>query len=431
MGEPKAEELKRFYDERSKITKYDRFRYDEQGNLTEYNTKGALVKTIVLPTYRPPTEDERIQMEQERKDAIAQANRTLEDARTRLYSAIQSNASKQEILDENDKVREADIVLQNIRFPLRQTTMETGIKIRDIYFDQVQETRVFPYPIAFSHVRPFTLQQQYVRVGDIALPQMVSVAEAKAEAKAEVEEKVILFSDQDMETSPYGFLALSWPVAIAIKDKTYRSVRHAIFAELAMEFNDTERAAAIEASDGDIHYSVDDVAGGREVNQTQWNKKLLYLINLANAIKFKNYPELAQRLVETGRAVIGAYEPNDLQIGIGLSMDNVKAKDKLAWTGENMLGKALMKIRDLIVAERIAAQPVKRVRKPRSAASASAIAAPSAVPNVAQSVAPIAALGAAPNVAPSAAPPVAPSAAPPVAPIAPPSVRRGPRVAPQ
>ena len=407
MGEPKAEELKRFYDERSKITKYDRFRYDEQGNLTEYNTKGALVKTIVLPTYRPPTEDERIQMEQERKDAIAQANRTLEDARTRLYSAIQSNASKQEILDENDKVREADIVLQNIRFPLRQTTMETGIKIRDIYFDQVQETRVFPYPIAFSHVRPFTLQQQYVRVGDIALPQMVSVAEAKAE----VEEKVILFSDQDMETSPYGFLALSWPVAIAIKDKTYRSVRHAIFAELAMEFNDTERAAAIEASDGDIHYSVDDVAGGREVNQTQWNKKLLYLINLANAIKFKNYPELAQRLVETGRAVIGAYEPNDLQIGIGLSMDNVKAKDKLAWTGENMLGKALMKIRDLIVAERIAAQPVKRVRKPRSAISAAASAVPSAVPPVA----PSAALG----------------AAPPVAPIAPPSVRRGPRVAPQ
>ena len=41
MGEPTAEELKRFYDERSKITKYDRFRYDEQGNLTEYNTKGA------------------------------------------------------------------------------------------------------------------------------------------------------------------------------------------------------------------------------------------------------------------------------------------------------------------------------------------------------------------------------------------------------
>jgi ribA/ribD-fused uncharacterized protein len=423
MGEPTAEELKRFYDERSKITKYDRFRYDEQGNLTEYNTKGALVKTIVLPTYRPPTEDERIQMEQERKDAIAQANRTLEDAQTRLYSAIQSHASEQEILEENDKVRVADIMLQNIRFPLRQTTMETGIKIRDIYFDQVQETRVFPYPIAFSHIRPFTLQQQYARVGDIPLPPMVSVAEATAA----VEEPVILFSDQDSETSPYGFLALNWPVSIPIKDKIYKSARHAIFAELAMEFNDKERAAAIEAADSDIHYSVDDVAGGREVNQLQWNKKLSYLINLVHAIKFKNYPELAQRLVETGRAVIGAYEPNDLQIGIGLSMDNVKAKDKLAWTGENMLGKALMKIRDLIVAERIAAQPVKRVRKPRSAASASAIAAPSASAIAAPSAAPIAA----PNVALGAAPNVAPSAAPPVAPIAPPSVRRGPRVAPQ
>ena len=412
MGEPNAEELRRFYEERSKPNKRDRFRIDEQGNLAEYNNKDTLIKTIVLPTYRKPTEEEIKEMEQERKDKIVLANRAFEDARRKLYQALQDrDMGHSDIVALNLEVRDADIMLQNARFPLRGVMTESGIKIKEMDFDQLQETRVFPYDIAFSQARPFTLQQQYVRVGDIPLPPMISVAEAKA---AEiVPETIILFSDQDMETSPNGFLALGWPVAISVKNKTYPSARHAIFSELATEFNDMERASAIEKaeSSADIRYTLDDVAGGREINQMKWNTTLSSLMDMVNLSKFKQYPELAQRLVELpNSAIIGAYEPNDIQIGIGLSIDNVKAMDKLSWTGENLLGKALMKIRADLMVERaqIAAQ---KVRRPKTTISVL----PSTAPLIPEqsSIAPITAL----------AVPVQPSLTQ--------SVRKGPRIAPQ
>jgi len=428
MGEPSAEELRRFFGERSKPNKKDRFQFDKQGNLAEYDMKGKLVKTIVLPTYRPPTEEEIREMEKERFDNMVVANRTFEDARRRLFQAVQQQTvSRSEIVDLNREVRDADILLQRARFPLRGVTTEL-VKIKDLDFDQLQETRKYPYDIAFSEVRPYTLQQQYVRIGDIPLPQMVSVAEAKQAVEA-VPETVILFSDQDMETSPYGFLALSWPVAIPFHDKQYASARHAIFAELATEFGDVERATAIQATEtgAEIRYTLEDVAGGREVNQMKWNTTLSRLIDTVNLAKFKQYPELAQRLMELpSPLVIGAVEPNDLHIGIGMSMDNVKAKDKLSWTGENWLGKALLTIRENLIQERaqLVAQSMKKPRKVKTIVSTTSTGLPTTpgAPPMAQPVAPATVQMA--NVAPvSSVPPAVPTVAP--------SIRRGPRIAPK
>jgi ribA/ribD-fused uncharacterized protein len=444
-AEPTTDELRRFYDERSKPSKRERFQIDKQGNLAEYDTKRTLIKTIVLPTYRPPTEPEIKDMEEERIANIAAANRVFEDARRSLYQALQDGTSRRgDILDLNRSVRDADILLQKARFPLRSVHSEGHIKIKSIDFNQMQETRVFPYSIAFTEVRPFTLQQQYVRIGDIPLPQMVSLAEAQqANMPAET---VILVSDQNMEMSPYGILALGWTVAIPYKEKMYKSARHAIFAELAREFN-PERADAIQnaESSSDIRYTIDDTEGGRAVNQMKWNTTLSRLIDEVNLVKFKQYPELRQRLMDLpSPLVIGAYEPNDTYMGIGLSIDNVKAKDKLAWTGENLLGKALMKIRENFIAERaqLVAESVKRPRKPRGppkAASTSVqgttpmgVAPPLLPPNVGvtpmslaqlnmASAAPVSSVAQMTNTVPVAAPIAAPVA----------SVRRGPRIAPR
>ena len=439
-AEPTSEELRRFYEERSKQTKRDRFRIDKQGDLAEYDTKGTLVKTIVLPTYRPPTEPEIKDMEEERIANIAAANHAFEDARRSLYQALQdSTSSRSDILDLNRSVRDADILLQKARFPLRSVHSESRIKIKEIDFNQMQETRVFPYSIAFTEVRPFTLQQQYVRIGDIPLPQVVSVAEAlQANVPAET---VILFSDQDMEMSPYGFLALGWTVTIPFKEKMYKSARHAIFAELAREFN-PERADAIQNAElsSDIRYTINDTEGGSAVNQMKWNMTLSRLIDEVNLVKFNQYNELAQRLMELpSPLIIGACEPNDTYMGIGLSIDNMKAKDKLAWTGENLLGKALMKIREIFIAKRtqLAEQSAKRPRKPRAPSAVSSTSVPGATPmglappllpsNVGVTPMSLAQLNMA-NAAPIAAPMAVPmaNAAPMVA-----SVRRGPRIPPR
>jgi ribA/ribD-fused uncharacterized protein len=78
----------------------------------------------------------------------------------------------------------------------------------------------------------------------------------------------------------------------------------------------------------------------------EWNdniKQLLYDVNIA---KFNQYPELVTRLLETKTAVLGAYIPNDNLIGIGMSLVNIQSKNPINWTGQNLLGKALMDIRE-------------------------------------------------------------------------------------
>ena len=115
-----------------------------------------------------------------------------------------------------------------------------------------------------------------------------------------------------------------------------------------------------------------------DANEPKWNdltKRLLYDINI---VKFNQYPELAGRLLETKNAQLGAYIPDDNLLGIGISLDNVQSLNPVNWTGQNLLGKALMDIRQKIRSDReLAAQqaapteekPVARRRKPAVASS--------------------------------------------------------------
>jgi len=59
--------------------------------------------------------------------------------------------------------------------------------------------------------------------------------------------------------------------------------------------------------------------------------------------------------LETKTAVLGAYIPNDNLIGIGLSLDNIQSKNPINWTGQNLLGKALMDIREKFRADMVLA----------------------------------------------------------------------------
>ena len=115
-----------------------------------------------------------------------------------------------------------------------------------------------------------------------------------------------------------------------------------------------------------ISYSLDDVPGDAEVNEPKWNDLTKQLITNINIEKFKQYPELTERLLQTKSATLGAYIPDDNLIGIGISLDNIQSKNPVNWTGQNILGKALMDIREKIIMERTVIQqaPVRRRKKP-------------------------------------------------------------------
>jgi ribA/ribD-fused uncharacterized protein len=342
-------ELKTFYRGRNKNPKL--FDYDDDGNLIEKNKEGEIIKTIPLPNYRLPTFEEYDEMEKKRMENIAILTKEFEDSRKELRAVLNNpDRLDSEVLRINRKVIEADAKLQNVRFPLHYVLKENGIEINQIDFDQPNEKRKYPFPIGIFQTRPFTLEEQYTRIGKLPEKPMITVAEANRALDSSV--PVILFSEP--ETNDYGFLSLKWVVDIEFNNTRYNSAWQAIKAEIAKSFNDEANLSKIMLAESPdtIEYSVEDVPGDKDVNEIKWTdltKKLLYDINLA---KFNQYPELTVRLLDTKNAKLGAYEPDDNLIGIGISIDNIQAQNPINWSGQNLLGVALMDIRDKLRIDR-------------------------------------------------------------------------------
>jgi hypothetical protein len=343
-------ELTRFYELKAKEVKAQlttkqkrqaKFGYDADGNLTEQ--EGDNLKTIPLPTYRAPSLEELDEMEQQRIKAIADASQAFDAARSELYEAIHTAGvtDPSVISTLNRRVLEADQRLQVVRFPLRYVAKVYPVMIRDIDFNQLQETRKFPYKIAMLQTNAFPLQEQYVRIGVAAPRRLVSVEEAQAAA----DETVLVFAEPDSNT--YGFLSLSWAVDLITSGRRYHSAKQALAGELAIHFKDEANAKKIsEAETADaVSYSVEDTPGGKEKNQGEWNKKQSELVYSINRVKFTAYPTLAKQLLDTKYTILGAYLPNDTVLGIGISINDPKSNIRKNWSGQNELGQALMKLR--------------------------------------------------------------------------------------
>jgi ribA/ribD-fused uncharacterized protein len=346
-------ELTRFYQSKAKeVTaqlakkekKEPKFGYDKDGNLTEQT--GGNLKTIPLPTYRAPNLEELDEMEKQRMKAIADACDAFDKARSDLYEAIHTAGvtDPSVVSGLNRKVLEADQRLQVVRFPLQHVEKVYPVKIRDLDFNQLQEVRKFPYQIAMLQTNPFSLQDQYVRIGVAAPRPLMSVEEAQAQA----DETVLVFSEPD--SNAQGFLSLSWAVDLIMGGRPYHSAKQALAGELAMHFKDEANYKKIsEAETADaVSYSVEDTPGGKDKNQGEWNKKQSELIYSVNKVKFTAYPALAKQLLDTKYAILGAYLPNDTILGIGISINDPKSTIRKNWSGQNELGQALMKLREEI-----------------------------------------------------------------------------------
>jgi ribA/ribD-fused uncharacterized protein len=404
-----SSDVKRFYKDRAKTIKTDekRFDYDEDGNMVERtkNEDGqyVVVKTIALPSYRPLTYEERDIMEQARQTAIAEATQVFETARRALYDASRASDRNEETIKKlNRAVQDADYALHHARFPLYGAIKEKSIPIRKLDPSQTDQ-RLLPYPVLVAAAFPFSLQEYYVREGEAVAP-LQSVAEIQQQQPSQ-EEPVILFSTPDANEN--GYLSLEWAVDLEFQGTMYHSATQAVYAEMAKVLGDDVvlRKIMLTESPLMIHY---EVTGSEAV----WKENITRLLYEVNLHKFTRYPELQAMLRKTGRAVLGAYVPNDVLLGIGLSMDREESKQMRHWTGENLIGKALMEVRRVLLE-----QPKASIRRSRVKAPVA-----SAVEPVASAVEPV--VSAAEPVV-SAAEPVVSAAEPvvsvsePVAPVVP------------
>lgn len=128
---------------------------------------------------------------------------------------------------------------------------------------------------------------------------------------------------------------------------TYKTSEHWMMAQKALLFND--------------HASFNKIINcfkpgeakeiGRQIigfDDKIWDDYKYRIVKQGNIHKFNQNPDFADYLLKTDYRILVEASPVDKIWGIGLSKDSPDIKNIYAWRGQNLLGFALMEVRDFL-----------------------------------------------------------------------------------
>ena len=150
-------------------------------------------------------------------------------------------------------------------------------------------------------------------------------------------------------TDPVTETCLSqwYPCQFEVDSMKYTSAEQYMMAEKARLFGDEEiRAEILNTSDPRKCKAL-----GRKVrnfDKAVWNKEKEHIVRKGNTKKFLQNSALRSFLLSTGDKVLVEASPTDRVWGIGLGKNNPDALDPQKWRGQNLLGFALMNVRDFL-----------------------------------------------------------------------------------
>ena len=136
-----------------------------------------------------------------------------------------------------------------------------------------------------------------------------------------------------------------WPAAFKDDHHVYPTAEHWMMAGKARLFND----AASEEKILKAATPADAKKLGRLVtnfNPAAWDAEKFNIVVKGNLLKFSQYPKMKEFLINTGDTIIVEASPLDRIWGIGMSANNEHAENPTLWKGHNLLGYALMEVRD-------------------------------------------------------------------------------------
>lgn len=87
---------------------------------------------------------------------------------------------------------------------------------------------------------------------------------------------------------------------------------------------------------------------GRKVkgfDEVLWNQHKCSIVEQGTYLKFSQNLELKKQLLATGNKILVEGSPYDTIWGVGLKWDDPKILDQKNWRGQNLLGEALMRVR--------------------------------------------------------------------------------------
>ena len=147
-----------------------------------------------------------------------------------------------------------------------------------------------------------------------------------------------------------GCLSQWWEGTHAFVDEEgqrYPTAEHWMMAGKARLFKDEEVLAQIlEATSPAKAKKL-----GRKVkkfNEGVWRKNRYEIVKEGNLLKFGQHEDLKTFLLNTSNRVLVEASPVDTIWGIGLARDRRDAMNPEKWKGENLLGFALMEVRDVL-----------------------------------------------------------------------------------
>lgn len=138
-----------------------------------------------------------------------------------------------------------------------------------------------------------------------------------------------------------------WPSAFTVDGVEYRTAEHWMMAQKAVLFGDKDILPEILSANTPAEAK----KLGRKVknfDEKLWNNHKYELVKIGNQHKFQQYPDLKEYLLRTNNRVLVEASPVDSIWGIGLAQDTKNIENPHTWKGENLLGFALMEVRDLI-----------------------------------------------------------------------------------
>ncbi len=132
-----------------------------------------------------------------------------------------------------------------------------------------------------------------------------------------------------------------------INGLTYKTTEHWMMAHKAKLFNNTDLSYKI------INCNKPGEAKelGRQVihfDDQIWNKHRFEIVKSGNIHKFNQNRNLGDYLIKTGDRILVEASPVDTIWGIGLAKDYQDIENIYSWRGLNLLGFALMEVRDFL-----------------------------------------------------------------------------------